>query len=175
MTDVNRQTTYLDDLIEDYISPPDDPDSRKFALEMLRAWQLALETKDLPALESMMHDDIVIDLPFSESGRVEPGFYRVFQGIPACIEFWRTAFSFEKVMHPFSEMELTVNADGSRLFLEACGHVTMTSNVEYRNRYVLRVDFADRKVRGYREYYNPIISAHAFGRLIAGQFKVEKL
>lgn len=171
---MNRQTTHLDSLIEAYISPPDDPAGRAIALATLRAWQHALETKDLTALESMMHEDIVIELPFSESGRVEPGFYRLYRGKADCIEFWRTAFSFEKVMHPFSDLELSIAADGSRLFLEARGHVTMTSNVEYRNRYVLRVDFEAGKVRCYREYYNPIASAYAFDRLIAGQFRLER-
>lgn len=166
--------TLVDDLIASYACPTD-LDGQRIALVILRAWHLAIETGDLEALRAMMHEDIVIELPFSESGRTDPGFYRVYEGIAACVEFWKVAMSFEAGYHPFSDMDLTVAPDGSRIFVEARGHVTMRSGVDYRNRYVLRLDVLDGKVGRYREYYNPIISAHAFDRPIAGQFKLAKL
>ena len=175
MSGMRDRSTHLDALIEGYDSPPDDAEERARSLSVLRAWQLALETKDLAGLEALMHEDIVIDLPFSESGRTESGFFRVYQGIPECLDFWRAAFQFEKQLHPFTEMELFVSPDGSRIFFEGQGHVTMTTGAEYRNRYVLRIDLDDGRVRHYREYYNPIISAFAFGRPIAGQLKLDSL
>lgn len=166
--------TLIDSLIEDYLCPTDH-DGQAQALVILRAWHLAIEAKDIPALEAMMHHNIVIDLPFSETGRTDPGFYRVYEGIPDCLNFWKVATALEAAYHPFTDMDLTVSPDGSRVFVEARGHVTMTSGVDYRNRYVLRMDIQDGKVRRYREYYNPIISAFAFDRLIAGQFKLDRL
>jgi len=170
-----QHTTHIDAILADFVSPPDDPEGRARALATLRSWHLGIETGDFALLESLMHEDIVIELPFNESGRTEAGFYRVYEGIPACIEFWRIASTFEGEMRPFTDMDLTVNPNGSRIFLEARGDITMQSGTEYRNRYVLRVDFVGGKVRRYREYYNPITSAHAFGRPIAGQFMIENL
>lgn len=170
-----RPTGFLDAFIDGYVSPPDDPAGRAQALATLRAWHLGIEAKDLAGLESLMHENIVIELPFSESGRTDPGYYRVFEGIPACIEFWRNAFKVEKEVHPFTDVDLSVSPDGSRLFLEMRGHLIMTSGVEYRNRYVIRCDIKAGKIRYYREYYNPIQAAFAFGRPIAGQFVIDRL
>lgn len=172
---MTRKSTLVDGVIESFTSPPDDPAGRARALASLRAWHLGIESHDFALLESLMHDEIVIQLPFSESGRTDEGHFRVYKGKAACVEFWRIASTFEGQFRPFTDMDLTVNPDGSRLFLEMRGDLTMQSGVEYRNRYVLRVDFDDGKIRGYREYYNPITAAHAFGRPIAGQFTIEKL
>jgi len=112
-----RPTGFLDAFIDGYVSPPDDPAGRAQALATLRAWHLGIEAKDLAGLESLMHENIVIELPFSESGRTDPGYYRVFEGIPACIEFWRNAFKVEKEVHPFTDADLSVSPDGSRVFV----------------------------------------------------------
>jgi hypothetical protein len=40
---------------------------------------------------------------------------------------------------------------------------------------VTRCVFADGKIAHVREYYNPIVSAYGFRRLIAGQFYLETL
>ena len=170
-----RPTGSVDAFIDGYVSPPDDPAGRAQALSTLKAWHADIEAKDLAGLESLMHENIVIELPFSESGRTDPGHFRVVEGIPACIEFWRNAFKAEKEMHPFTDVELSVSPDGSRLFLEARGHVTMSSGVEYRNRYVIRADIEAGKIRYWREYCNPIQAAFAFGRPIAGQFVIDTL
>ena len=170
---MTQQATLLDGIIDSYVSPPDDPAGRARTLAVLRAWEQAIETKDLALIESLMHENIVIELPFSESGRTDPGQYRVFKGIAACLEFWRVAFSLEGEIRPFSDLDLTLNPDGSRLFLEMRGDLTMQSGAEYRNRYVVRMDILDGKVVWNREYYNPIVSARAFGRPIAGQFMIE--
>jgi ketosteroid isomerase-like protein len=172
---VDSRTTLIDGIISDFVSPPDDPVGRARALNLMRLWHVGIEHHDFDLLESLMHPDVVIELPFNESGRTEVGYYRVYDGIPACLEFWRAAAKFEGEMRPFENMDLTVSPDGSRLFLEARGDVTMQSGTLYRNRYVLRLDIMDGKVRRYREYYNPITSAHAFGRPIAGQFLIENL
>jgi len=172
---MDNRTTLVDGIIADFVSPPDNPAARASALSILRLWHVGIEHHDFALLESLMHENIVIELPFNESGRTEAGYYRVYEGIAACLEFWQVAARFEGEMRPFEDMDLTTSPDGSRLFLEARGDVTMRSGTVYRNRYVLRLDVEDGKVRRYREYYNPIASAHAFGRPIAGQFLIENL
>jgi len=79
----------------------------------------------------------------------------------------------EKEIRPFKDMELTVNPDGSRLFLEKRGHLIMTSGKHYKNRYVMRFDFEEGRIRHVREYYNPITSAFAFDRPIANLKRIE--
>jgi ketosteroid isomerase-like protein len=73
------------------------------------------------------------------------------------------------------ETDLAVSADGSRVFFEGRGHLTMSGGKIYRNRYVTRFDFVGGKIKPCKEYYNPIQSAYAFGRKIAGQFTIETL
>ena len=63
---------------------------------------------------------------------------------------------------------VTVTGDGRVVFVEGFGDVIMTNGRRYRNRYVMRVTVEDDKVVTTREYYNPIISARAFGRDIGG-------
>lgn len=172
---MDGRTTLVDKVIADFISPPDDPGARELALNLLRLWHVGIEHHDFALLENLMHPDVVIELPFNESGKTEPGGYRIYEGVQACVEFWRAAAQFEGEMRPFEDTDLTISPDGARVFLEARGDVTMRSGILYRNRYVLRLDIEDGKVRRYREYYNPITSAHAFGRPIAGQFLIEKL
>lgn len=130
----------FDDLIDNYASPPDVPEARKAALSTVKQWNTDVQAKDIATLRSLMADGIVIELPFSESGRTDARSYRVYQSIDACLEFWRQAFEAEGQMHAFTEMDLTVNPDGSRIFLEARGHLTMASGRDYRNRYVVRFD-----------------------------------
>ena len=74
-----------------------------------------------------------------------------------------------------SEAVVTMTVDGSRVFMEFRVHLTMKSGKEYRNRYVMRVDLVDGKVSRCKEYYNPIQSAYAFGRLVAGKHMLESL
>lgn len=172
---MTKRATHLDALIDGYISPPDDAEARAQSLETLRNWMLAMETKDVALMESIMHEDILIDFPLSESGRTEPGLYREFRGLDECREFWKNAFQLEESVHPFTDLNLTVNPDGSRIFLEAKGDMVMTTGAEYRNRYAIRYDIENGKIRHFREYYNPLISAVAFGRPIAGHLMLDKL
>ena len=82
--------------------------------------------------------------------------------------FWATAFSLEGDSAGVLDAEVTITADGRVVFIEGFGDVIMTNGRRYRNRYVMRVTVEDDKVVTTREYYNPIISARAFGRDIGG-------
>jgi len=78
-----EQATLLDELIDAYVGPPDDPAGRARTLTTLRKWMWAVETKDLELMGRIMSADILIELPFSESGRSEPGTYRAFRAWPS--------------------------------------------------------------------------------------------
>jgi len=82
--------------------------------------------------------------------------------------FWATAFSLEGDSPGILDAEVTITGDGRVVFVEGFGDVIMTNGRRYRNRYVMRVTVEDDKVVTTREYYNPIISARAFGRDIGG-------
>ena len=164
-----------DDLVRDYVHPPESASGRQTALKVLNEWTNATENKDLEKLRSLMNDDIVIELPFNESGKTDKESYRIYRGIEACVGFWVVAFKAEGEMHMPSESELTVSSDGARVFLETRGHLTMSSGKDYRNRYVMRLDIKNGRVSHVKEYYNPIQSAYAFGRPIAGKFMLDEL
>jgi len=120
-------------------------------------------------MRSLLSDDIVVELPFYESGRVEQGWFRVYRGVDEVMAFWATAWSLEGESPGLLDAEVTITRDDGRVvFVEAYGDVIMTSGRRYRNRYVLRMTVEDDRVATYREFYNPIISARAFGRDIGG-------
>ena len=171
----NSPAGRYDAIIDGYVAPQDSPEGRKTALDLLRAWSNGIKTKDLEGLRALMHPEIVIELPFNESGKTDQASYRIYRGVQACVEFWAVAFKAEGQMHDQSETELSLMADGSRLFLETRGHLTMSDGKEYRNRYVMRMDFRDGKVLHCKEYYNPIQSAYAFGRPVAGKYMIDAL
>lgn len=61
------------------------------------------------------------------------------------------------------------------MFLETYGKLTMANGRDYRNRYIMKMITENNMVKHVREYYNPIQSAYAFGRPIAGHITVESL
>lgn len=144
-------------------------------LAAFRCWNDAVDAKDLDGIRACMADDIVVEIPFSESGRVEPGHYRVYSGRDEVTEFWATAFRAEGDSAGPCNCEITVSADGSTVFLETYGKLTMSNGRDYRNRYIMKMVTENGRVKHVREYYNPIQSAYAFGRPIAGHIVVDSL
>jgi ketosteroid isomerase-like protein len=165
----------FDDLINNYIHPADSPEGRATTLAALKSYFRALRAKELETLRTLMTDDVVTEIPFGESGKTDEGSFRVYRGMDQVLDFWATAFKAEGKSHGMTETDITVNADGSRVFIEGRGHLTMASGKTYRNRYVMRFDFVSGRIKHCKEYYNPIQSAYAFGRKIAGQFTIEAL
>ncbi|MBY8824296.1 nuclear transport factor 2 family protein [Sphingomonas colocasiae] len=165
----------LDEAIAAYASRDTVSNAQRSALETLAKWHNAIGAKDLEVLRGMMDAGIVIELPFNESGKTDRESYRVYSGIEQCCAFWTSAFAAEGVIHGISEVDLTVDGAGARIFFECRGHLTMANGRDYRNRYVMRMDLCDGRVLRCKEYYNPIQSAYAFGRPIAGQFMLDRL
>jgi len=157
--------TGLLDAIDAVTDRPDDPDQRRRTTQLIRKYFAALFGKDADAVRQLLSDDVLTELPFSESGRVDEGYFRSFRGIEEVMAFWTTTFTLEGDDSNLYDAEITVSGDGRVVFLEAFGHTTMSNGHDYRNRYVIRVTVDDDdKIATFREYYNPIVSARAFGR-----------
>jgi ketosteroid isomerase-like protein len=172
---MNATSMDILDLIDIAPDAPDSPEGRMKARELIRHWWTTVRAKDLDGLQEILSDDIVIELPFNESGRNEDGGFRRYVGIEQVRGFWSTAFAAEGKSHGLTDVDITISADGRLVFVEARGHLTMASGKSYRNRYVFRFVFEAGKIIHVREYYNPITSAYAFGRAVAGKFMLDSL
>jgi ketosteroid isomerase-like protein len=165
----------MHEAIDGFRGPEDDPRAQARTLLLLRDYWAAIDGKDVNGLRGLMSDDVVIELPFNESGRVEEGFFRVYQGIDEVMSFWSAAFSAEGTSEGLLNAEVHMTGDGRVVFIEGYGRVTMTNGRDYCNRYVFRIKLDHGKVVHVREYYNPITSACAFGRKIADHLVVDAL
>lgn len=151
----------------------DDPAARRDARAAVLRFFRAIGTKDMAALAEAVTDDIVYEMPFSESGSTAPGAYRRFEGRDQVVEFWTMTSAAGLTVAPAEDVELSTLGDGSRLFIEQRGNMTTADGKTYRNRYVFRFDVRGGRVAHVREYINPIISAYAFARPIAGGLIVD--
>lgn len=142
---------------------------------VVRGFFAAVAAKNLEALCALMTEDCLVELPFTESGRTDRRSIRIYSGTDEVRDFWSAAFAGEGVTHGIGEGEVSVGEGGTRVFVEFTAHLTMESGREYRNRYVLRFDLRGERIALYREYYNPIQSAYAFDRPIAGHLRLDSL
>jgi ketosteroid isomerase-like protein len=162
----------LGELLRSDIDPLDSQEARRTAKNAVKTFLKAVAVGDMGALAAAVTDDVIYEMPFSETGSAEQGRYRQYLGRDAVVEFWRgMSGSGIKNAGP-EDVELSILGDGSRLFIEQRGNMTMPDGKIYRNRYVFRFDVLDGRVRHVREYLNPIISAYAFDRPIANGLKV---
>jgi ketosteroid isomerase-like protein len=60
-------------MLDGLIDPAPDPENMWKSKEALRGWMTTTHDKDLDGVRALMADDIVIEIPFSESGLVEEG------------------------------------------------------------------------------------------------------
>jgi ketosteroid isomerase-like protein len=178
MNRMPEQSGYKPDfyeVLDGFADPRPDPENLRRSTAALRGWMTTAHQKDLDGIRTLMADDIVIELPFSESGVTDDGHFRVYRGIAECVAFWAAAFEAEGETDGMRGCELTFSADGRVAFLESRAVLTMANGRTYRNRYVVRYVFDKGKVAHVREYYNPIQSAYGFRRKIADQFYLDTL
>src|ERR1700761_1820437 len=155
--------------------PVDAPRARRAAKDAILAFFKAVATKDTAALAASITEDAVYEFPFSESGSTEPDQCRRYVGAAEVIAFWTaTSADGPKSLGP-EDVELSITADGSRVFIEQRGNMVLSDGRSYRNRYVFRFAIRDGRVCHVREYFNPVTAAYAFKRKIANAFLVETL
>lgn len=142
---------------------------KRTALTAVRRFYAAIVSGNLDALAESLTSDVIYEFPLSESGSSESSDWRRFDGRDAVVEFWRQTLSKGMQFNKPEDVEISLLGDGSRLFVEQRGNITLQSGKAYRNRYIFRYDIRDGKIARVREYINPIISAEAFGRPIGRQ------
>lgn len=147
------------------------PDAHRDSIRIAEQWIRGDELKDKNLKLEVVADDMVLEIPFSESGRTEEGHFRRYVGRNEIIGFIDVAFAAEKSVKAI-DPEYIVSWDARTVFVEVRGQVEMTDGKDYRNRYVLRFDIEGGKIVSLKEFYNPIVSAVAFGREIAGQVRL---
>lgn len=143
-------------------------------LALVKRWIAIGEAKDKAALMGMLTPNAIIELPFNESGVTREGFFRRYQGAEQLSVFFDNAFAAE-VSVKMLDVDITISQDGNTAFVECFGDGVMTNGKTYQNRYVFRLDFEGGKVKRAREYYNPVTTAYAFGRPVAGKHVVDSL
>jgi ketosteroid isomerase-like protein len=155
--------------------PEDSPEKRRKSKDLVLAFFRAIAAKDPQGLAEALSPDALYEIPFSESGSTEPGAHRRYVGRDQVVDFWMQTASAGTKNLGAEELELSITADGGRLFIEQRGNMVMADGKSYRNRYVFRFEFENGKIKSVREYYNPVVSAYAFGRPIAGSIQIDKL
>jgi ketosteroid isomerase-like protein len=110
----------------------------------------------------MIADDAVFEYPFDRSGKTEAGSWRIYRGRDAVLKNYLDVAFARLNQIGWTESEMTVSADGSRVFVEALGYMAI-NGVPYRNRYVLRFDIKDDRIVHMKQYLNPVTSAIATG------------
>jgi ketosteroid isomerase-like protein len=172
---MSKTATSLGALLKSNDDPIDSPEGRRAAKDAILAFFKAVATKDTKALAKSITEDAVYEIPFSESGSTEPGKFRRYVGAAAVIEFWTaTTTNGPKSLGP-EDVELSINADGSRVFIEQRGNMVLSDGRSYRNRYVFRFAIRNGRICHVREYFNPVTAAYAFKRKVANSFTVEAL
>jgi ketosteroid isomerase-like protein len=172
---MDKPTASLGALLKSNDDPLDSPEGRRAAKNAILAFFKAVAAKDAAALAGTITDDAVYEIPFSESGSTETGQFRRYVGAQAVIAFWTaTTADGPKSLGP-EDVELFVNADGSRVFIEQRGNMVLSDGRTYRNRYVFRFAIRNGRICHVREYFNPVTAAYAFKRKIANSFTIETL
>ena len=162
--DASRSRRRVTETLGNVAERPCDPRQQQLSLDVCRDYWTALDTRNAEALRGLMIDDVLVEFPFSESGGVQPGEFRVFRGLEAVMAFWANTWTFEAAGSTLVDAEVAVSADGQIVFIEGFGEAAMTDGQPYHNRYVVRMRVDGGLVTSFRMYYNPIISARAFRR-----------
>ncbi|AUW58977.1 hypothetical protein C1T17_13630 [Sphingobium sp. SCG-1] len=144
----------------------DDPALRRGAKLAVSRFYAAIGRRDMDALREALTPDAVYEFPFAENGSSETSETRRFIGTDAIIAFWRETLARDMRFGALEDVDLSILADGSRLFIEQRGDIMLADGTSYRNRYIFRYDIRDGRIAHVREYINPVISARAFGRPI---------
>jgi ketosteroid isomerase-like protein len=134
----------------------------------------ALEAKDRDALLTLMTDETLFEIPFSETGLVDDGHFKMFKGfqvLGALFESIKTNFLTLRIFG----IDMSVANGGQTIFVECRGEARIANGRSYVNRYIMRLDFEGRKISRIREYSNPIAMAYAFERPIGGRLKLNSL
>lgn len=122
-----------------------------------------MTAKDRSALAALVDGAAVFQYPFTRSGDTDAGSWRRFEGRDAVLTGYVDGAFANLARIGWTEAEFTPSADGRTVFVEALGDMVLASGATYRNRYVLRFDLHRGRIRGMKEYMNPVTAALAAG------------
>jgi ketosteroid isomerase-like protein len=172
---MTKAAVSLGALLKSDDDPIESAAGRRAAKDAILRFFKAVATRDASALAQSITEDAVYEIPFSESGSTEPGGFRRYAGTEEVVAFWMATTANGPKSLGAEDVELTIAADGSRVFIEQRGNMVLPDGRPYRNKYVFRFSIRDGRVSHVREYFNPVIAAYAFRRKIANSFLVEAL
>jgi ketosteroid isomerase-like protein len=128
--------------------------------DLVRAYFIALEEKDLEGLVAILTEDAVLEMPFDVAGTNNPR--DLWRGTDGAAAHYSQAFT-DVASISFTDVAISPTIDPDVVFAEALGEMAMVNGRPYNNRYVFRFDLRDGKIQRIREYGNPVTSAISFG------------
>lgn len=130
------------------------------ALRLAKQVVDGLARKDIEMVLAVLHDDIVLHVPFPLiEGENSTGTRR--QAGEAVHRYLQESNSLTENVR-FNNVVWRVTDDGLAVF-QADGDVAMRDGRPYRNHYLFLFEAMDGKISQWWEYYNPVIAARAFG------------
>ena len=119
-----------------------------------------LEQRNADAVIAVLHEDIVLHVPFPlVEGENRTGTRR--QAGKAVHQYLREANSLTETIR-FNNVVWRTTDDGLAMF-QADGAVKLRDGRPYLNHYLFLFEARDGKISQWWEYYNPVIAALAFG------------
>lgn len=144
---------------------PENRPSEQSGEEVVLAFVAGMETRDPEAIFATFADEIIVEIPYSESGSVEEGEFRRYVGIDEVRPYFALAPKLYREIR-FDVTDLSVTGDGGRVFLEFYGDMITQDGQPYRNRHIWRFDLSNGQIIKLLEYLNPVTTAKSFGRPI---------
>jgi ketosteroid isomerase-like protein len=134
--------------------------TERSAVDLGRAYLVALQAKDKQAILSILADDFTLEVPLNLSGTND--FSDNWSGLQAADVRYEATFRKIEVLK-YEELEYIQSVDRNIAFAEGLGVMKIVNGNPYRNRYIFRFDSQGGKLKRIREYLNPITSAIAMG------------
>lgn len=127
------------------------------AQTLARRWLDALHVLDIDAAVELLADDAVLEIPLAP-----PGLADRFEGKPAIAAFLNASQVFAKL--DFHDVVARETTDPEVVVVEFRSTGTFkATDLDYANRYVLVLRARSGQIVLYREYFNPLALAAAFG------------
>lgn len=120
----------------------------------------ALQHQDGDRLSSILDSSVSIVLPMTFSGSPTPELQ--FDGKQAALGYIQQVFT-QMAKIEFNDRQFSITDDEKTVFLEAIGDFVTSTDLPYKNVYVLKFELQESKIFRITEYANPVPYAVTFG------------
>ena len=134
--------------------------THRSTLRSTHALLAALEEKDLQAISALTDQRASLTNTLPLSGIREEAV--TFEGKEQILGYIQQVFTMMGDI-AFSDVQVTVSADGRTSFVQANGDFTTADGRPYRNVYMFRYDWRDGRMVKALEYANPVTFCKTFG------------